>query len=208
VGASPRDSAGEVLFALAVGGDAGPARIASTSGLPEPSVREVLGALRGAGRVAPAARPGEWSLTAAGRVAAAAAIERERADLGADVSSRHPRLAALDAALKEAITRWQIRNVGGVDVPNDHRDPGHDAAVVEDLGELARAAVVWLAPLAERRARYRRYGERIEAAVARVRAGEAGWIAGLGVDSLHSIWWQLHSDLLAVLGRPRGSSEA
>lgn len=212
--ASPRgdtgpDPAAEVLLALAVCGPLAAARAADAIGSTEASVAEQIEGLLAAGRVARTAAEGDLiSLTEAGREAAAEVVRREGAALGAQLAAVHGRFAALDRALKEAITRWQVRTVGGVEVPNDHRDRAHDGAVLADIGDLGERAVAWLEPLARRRSRYRRYRDRLAAALARIAAGEVGWIAGLGVDSLHTIWWQLHGDLLAILGRTRGSSEA
>ena len=48
------------------------------------------------------------------------------------------------------------------------------------------------------------YSERYESALARARDGEREWVDGLGRDSCHTVWFQLHEDLLATLGIPRG----
>lgn len=203
------EPAAEVLLALAVCGALDPARVAAVTGLPGDDAVALLDELRAAGRIAVADAPrGAASLTAAGRAASERAFHRERDDLGSDVASLYGRFRTLDRDLKEAITRWQVRTVGGVQIPNDHRDPTHDAAVVADVCELGRAAVAWIGPLARRRTRYRRYGDRLATAVARIEGGEVGWIAGIGVDSLHTVWWQLHGDLLGVLGRTRAASDA
>jgi DNA-binding MarR family transcriptional regulator len=199
----------EVLLALSASGASAPDQIARSTGLATASVAAAIEELRDSGRISTAAAPPERArLTEAGRAAAGEVLERERAAFGADVAARYARFRALDRALKEAITRWQVRTVGGVEVANDHRDRAHDAAVLAELVDVGARAVAWLEPLARRRSRYRGYRGRIEAALARVRAGEVGWIAGVGVDSLHSIWWQLHGDLLAILGRARGASDA
>ncbi len=38
----------------------------------------------------------------------------------------------------------------------------------------------------------------------RVAAGQSRWLDGLGIDSCHTVWMQLHEDLLASLGLQRG----
>jgi len=30
------------------------------------------------------------------------------------------------------------------------------------------------------------------------------WVDAIGIDSCHTVWFQLHEDLLATLGIPRG----
>jgi pyruvate,orthophosphate dikinase len=199
----------EVLFALSLCGAGAPAELARGTGLAEAVVRSALADLEGAGRVAIVdPRNGGGSLTAAGREAAQQVVRREREVLAGEVSPRYARFTVLDRALKQAVSRWQVRTVGDVEVANDHRDRAHDAAVLDEIRDVCGRAVAWLDPLTRRRSRYRRYRERLESALARIEAGEVGWIAGIEVDSLHSIWWQLHSDLLAILGRRRGAAEA
>ena len=38
----------------------------------------------------------------------------------------------------------------------------------------------------------------------RVERGERGWVDGVGLDSCHRVWFEVHEDLLATLGIPRG----
>ena len=66
----------------------------------------------------------------------------------------------------------------------------------------------WPAALAGCLDRLAGYSERYEAALARARAGEREWVDGLGRDSCHTVWFQLHEDLLATLGIPAGTSRA
>ena len=53
--------------------------------------------------------------------------------------------------------------------------------------------------------RFDGHAERSAAAPARVDAGERRWVDPPEVDSCHTVWIQLHEDLLATLGIPRGS---
>lgn len=53
-------------------------------------------------------------------------------------------------------------------------------------------------------ARFAGYAERYNAAVARVVRGENRWVDGLGFDSCHVVWMQLHEDLLASIVLDRG----
>jgi hypothetical protein len=196
-----------VLVTLLVRGALAPTELRSGTGLADASVEAALAELRRSLAIAEDEQ-GRVGLTDGGRNRAREAAGREGRELGAEVGRFHTGFPALDRRVKGAVTRWQIRSVGGVDVPNDHRDPEHDRGVIDDLEAVVRDAVAKLAQLARRRARYRRYGERLAEAVARARAGETGSVSGLGHDSIHSVWWQLHADLLAVLGRTRGAGEA
>ncbi len=64
-----------------------------------------------------------------------------------------------------------------------------------------------LAPAAEIGRRFKAYGDRLLHAVERIGGGAHGWVAGLGCDSVHTVWWQLHAEILTLLGRERGSDE-
>jgi hypothetical protein len=52
--------------------------------------------------------------------------------------------------------------------------------------------------------RFAGYAARYDAAMARVVAGQHQWVDGVGEDSCHLVWIQLHEDLLATLGLERG----
>lgn len=178
--------------------------LARDSGLPASCAESVLADLGRRGLlVALGPTGGRVQLSGTGREAAISAAARERAQLAVHVSPRFATFARLDRDVKDVITRWQIRLVGGVSVANDHRDRAYDRGVLAELLAVCEAAVAWLAPLAELRSRYIRYGERLSSGAARAAAGEGAWVCGLGVDSVHSVWWQLHGELLLLLGRSR-----
>ena len=46
--------------------------------------------------------------------------------------------------------------------------------------------------------------DRYSTALARVDSGERRWVDSPEIDSCHTVWAQLHEDLLATLGLPRG----
>ena len=53
----------------------------------------------------------------------------------------------LDGRMKVIVTAWQMREVDGAPVLNDHTDADYDAAVLGDLAALHVDADVWLANL-------------------------------------------------------------
>ena len=53
--------------------------------------------------------------------------------------------------------------------------------------------------------RFAGYDERYAAALARAEAGQLRWVDGTGVDSCHTVWIQLHEDLLSTLGIDRST---
>ena len=51
--------------------------------------------------------------------------------------------------------------------------------------------------------RFSGYSPRLSAARRRVVAGEHEWLTRPTIDSYHTVWFELHEDLLATLGRTR-----
>jgi hypothetical protein len=85
---------------------------------------------------------------------------------------------------------------------NDHTDPDYDARVLRLFGELDRRAGAVCAELAAVLPRFGQYRVRLADALARVAAGELDHLT-TSMDSYHSVWFQLHEDLLATLGIAR-----
>src|SRR3546814_1224843 len=53
--------------------------------------------------------------------------------------------------------------------------------------------------------RYRPYGARFDHAIERVRAGDLDWFTKPMIASYHTVWFELHEDLLVTLGITRGA---
>ena len=75
--------------------------------------------------------------------------------------------------------------------------------MLDDLSTLSDDLRGISGPLGERLTRFRDYDERFSAALDRVRRGDLGWVNRPKVDSCHTVWMQLHEDLLATLGLVR-----
>jgi pyruvate,orthophosphate dikinase len=106
-------------------------------------------------------------------------------------------------------TRWQLREVGGEQTPNDHTDPVHDGAVLVDLVELHRVVVDEVAdPATSALERFASYRTRFDHALGRLRAGDLDWFTRPMIDSYHTVWFELHDDLLATLGLDRAAERA
>ncbi|MEE8497737.1 MAG: pyruvate, phosphate dikinase [Acidimicrobiia bacterium] len=122
--------------------------------------------------------------------------------------------AALDAFLplnhrvKEVVTAWQMSEVDGAPVLNDHSDQEYDSAVLERLALLHQDAAAWLEPLGSGLARMVDYLSRLHRAASLVAEGDYGYIASPRVDSYHSVWFELHEDLILLAGRSRADEVA
>jgi hypothetical protein len=204
----PSDPRLLVLHGLRLKG-VGPADgVADVSGLHVAEVTSMLGALEADGLVVH--RTGVltgWSLTPAGRAELARLLAAEVARSGTHgtVAGAYDRFRRLNVAVLDACSRWQVRDVDGRPVLNDHRDPAYDAGVVADLARVHLQAEPLCDDLAGALARYRPYRPRLRHAVERVAAGEREWFTKPLMPSYHTVWFELHEDLLATLGLERST---
>jgi len=195
-----------VLHALRLKGTADAATVAATADLPADEVAEQLEKLAGEGLAAESAGAlAGWSLTAAGRAEHRREVRREVDATGArpTVTGAYERFRALNAGVLDACSRWQVRTLGGQMVRNDHRDRAYDARVVADLVRLRDQAAPLVDDLSAALARYEGYGPKLQEAVRRVEAGEGDWFAKPVMPSFHTVWFELHEDLLTTLGLER-----
>ena len=61
------------------------------------------------------------------------------------------------------------------------------------------------AELAATLERFGSYGPRLAEARARVEGGDVDWFTKPMIDSYHTVWFELHEDLLATLGIERST---
>jgi hypothetical protein len=148
-----------------------------------------------------------YSLTPEGRRALSALLAEELDATGLRGAAErcYERFRALNPELLEVCTRWQLREIDGQPVMNDHTDADHDAAVVAELGGLHERAEPLLADLAGLLDRFARYGPALRDALARLRAGDLDAFTKPVVPSYHTVWFELHEDLLATLGIDRSA---
>jgi hypothetical protein len=198
-----------VLHGLRLKGVAEVGAVAEAVGLAEADVARLVQALAGDALVG--RRDGAlagWALTPAGRA------EHERL-LAAEADAVRPRVRAayhgfreLNPRLLDVCSRWQVRELAGRPVRNDHSDPVYDDAVVADLGRLHGEAGPLCDRLGHTLDRYRPYGPRLGQAMARVRAGDTDYFTRPVMPSYHTVWFELHADLLATLGIDRAAETA
>jgi hypothetical protein len=49
------------------------------------------------------------------------------------------------------------------------------------------------------------YAERLDAALRRARDGDMSWLTRPMIDSYHTVWFELHEELIGVAGRTRAT---
>ena len=197
-----------VMHGLRLKGFAEAAAVAEAVGVTEADAKPVLDQLVVDG--AATHRDGRisgFTLTAAGRTQHAELLAAELDELGIRpaVHASYRRFLGLNTELLTVCTDWQLRDVEGESVVNDHTDASHDAAVIARLAGLHAAVEPIVADLAAILDRYAGYGPRLSFALEQVVAGDHDWFTKPMLPSYHTVWFELHEDLLSTLGIERGS---
>jgi pyruvate,orthophosphate dikinase len=145
-----------------------------------------------------------FQLTEDGKSVGARRIATDRQHWGRENAVRAlDDLLPLDLRMKEILTGWQLRDVDGQQVVNDHADAAHDAAVLDGFRRLHQDASAWLRSLVDGLPRLRLYLTRLDRAAQAVDAGDFDYLASPRLDSYHSVWFELHEDLILLAGRTR-----
>ena len=159
------------------------------------------------GVVEPAA--GSFRLTATGKDVTSRILDADRDRWGSDrgaavLDSFHD----LDRRVKEVVTAWQMREADGSQALNDHGDPVYDGLVLDRLGALHGDAVAWLALDGRPDRAVHGYRDRLDRAARLAADGDGRYVASPRVDSYHSVWFELHEDLILLSGRTRADEVA
>jgi hypothetical protein len=208
----PSDAGLRVLHALRLKWVAEPHGVAAATGLTvetvaaelESAQREGLTEQRAGGRVR------GWRLTDDGKQA-----HRKRLDAQLDESGQrdavhraYQRFLDHNRELLSLCTAWQMRpGTNGEPVLNDHRDAGYDTGVLQRLDAVHSAIQPVIGDLAAALDRFSPYRPRLVTAHERVHRGEADWLTRPLMDSYHTVWFELHEDLLVTLGIERKEGE-
>jgi pyruvate,orthophosphate dikinase len=123
--------------------------------------------------------------------------EAENADAALDA------FLPIDHRMKEIVTAWQMLEVDGKPVMNDHTDAEYDAAVLADFQALTSEADALMKSLCDGLPRLGAYRQRLSLASRLTAEGDHLYIASPRVDSYHTVWFELHEDLILLAGRTR-----
>jgi len=199
-----------VLHGVRVKGMADGAAVASRFGLDHHVVEELLLDYEAQGWVTRVrfAGIGGWALTAAGRAEneRRLAAELEETTARPEIEAAHGEFLTLNSRFLAAVTNWQIRPERADPLAaNDHTDWRWDERVLDDLRRLDRQVRPVGQQLAAALDRFSGYPERYSAALDKVDRGQHAWVDQPRIDSCHTVWMELHEDLLATLGLERGA---
>jgi DNA-binding MarR family transcriptional regulator len=205
---APSDLRTLVMHGLRLKGFAEPPSVADTVGVTEAEAKPVLDQLVTDGLATYRdGRLSGFTLTPEGRAEHARLLSEELDGHGVRdaVHAAYRRFLGHNGDLLAVCTAWQLRDVEGTSTINDHSDADYDAGVIDQLAEVHGCVQPICEELAASLQRFAIYGPRLAAALARVRAGETDWFTKPMIASYHTIWFELHEDLLATLGIERGS---
>ena len=145
-------------------------------------------------------------LTAAGRSRLDTLLAAERATVDQERLRQHYlEFDAVNTEFKKLVTDWQL--IDG-EQPNDHTDPEYDARIVARLAALHERFAPLLESFTGLVPRLEAYPGRFAAALARVRSGDPAWFARPLIDSYHTVWFELHEELIGLAGLSRVAEAA
>jgi hypothetical protein len=131
------------------------------------------------------------------------ASERQQVDAAA-ILAAYGEFRSVNAEFKGLVTDWQLK--GGQ--PNTHNDADYDAAVLARLDEVHHRVTPIIDAAAAELPRLGRYAAKLQTALDRVSAGETMWLSRPLIDSYHTVWFELHEELILAAGLTREAEDA
>jgi DNA-binding MarR family transcriptional regulator len=132
------------------------------------------------------------------RLAELLAAERRHVDQAA-LTNACNMFRNVNAEFKAAVTDWQLK----AGEPNSHDDADYDAAIVARIDSVHRTVLPTLAAAAAQLPRLSGYSVKLQQALDKVKAGDTTWLTRPIVDSYHTVWFELHEELIAAAGLTR-----
>ncbi len=200
-----------VLHGCKLKGFSEPSAIGPVVGLKPSAVAKVLQALvnEGLAKHLQGGRISGYALTPAGKEEQVrlAANDLNVSGAGDTVQGAYERFLVLNADLLAVCTAWQVRDLDR-NILNDHNDRDYDAGVIKRLADIHTGVSPITALLSEALDRYHHYQPRLQNALDKVKKGNQEWFAKPILDSYHTVWMELHEDLLSTLHIERASEDA
>jgi DNA-binding MarR family transcriptional regulator len=132
------------------------------------------------------------------RLAELLAEERKNADEAA-LSAAYNDFRAVNGDFKAAVTDWQVKD----GEPNTHQDAEYDAAVLGRIDDVHQRVLPIIAAAAAQLPRLNAYSAKLQNALDKVRTGDTTWLTRPLIDSYHTVWFELHEELIGAAGLTR-----
>ena len=205
--AHPSDVRFLILHGLKLKGFAEGEALSICTGAKVETVTKTLNALQAEGLILHRdGRISGFALTAPGRVAHGELLAADVLASGqqALLHGNYESFLPLNAELLSVCTAWQVVDINN-NVLNDHTDLTYDAGVIGRLESINQRVKPTTCALGEALSRFASYQPRFDASLVRVKAGEREYFAKPILDSYHTVWMELHEDLLKSLNIDRAS---
>jgi hypothetical protein len=129
------------------------------------------------------------------------AEERKGIDSAAMAAAYHD-FRSVNSDFKALVTDWQLKGGAG-GTPNTHDDAEYDAAVLARLDDVHARVVPIIDAAATQLPRLNAYSSKLLVALDKVKAGETAWLTRPLIDSYHTVWFELHEELIGAMGLTR-----
>ncbi len=189
-----------VLQAVRLKGRVRPAELAATLHEDLDDIAAVIEQLTGSGllidgtalRISPSGRA---------RLNTLLAEERNGIDSTATMAVYNDFRAA-NGVFKSLVTDWQLKG-GPQGSPNTHDDAAYDTAILARLDGVHARVVPIIRAAATQLPRLAAYATKLCVALDKIKAGETAWLTRPLVDSYHTVWFELHEELIVAVGLTR-----
>jgi hypothetical protein len=189
-----------VLQAVRLKGRVRPADLAATLGRHLGDIADTLERLIASGLLVDGAA---LRISPSGRARLQELLTEERAGIDpAAMAAAYHEFGPVNADFKALVTDWQLKG-GAEGTPNTHDDAEYDAAVLARLDGVHARVLPIIAAAAAQVPRLSAYSAKLGAALDKVKAGDTAWLARPLVDSYHTVWFELHEELIGTMGMTR-----
>lgn len=196
------------LLGLRLKGFADAAAVADVVGAAETDIAAALEAAAGEGLVRYNEERGVYLLDpTSGRPEGERLLgeQLDAAGVREDLIACYRDFLTLNQSMLQLCTDWQVKAIGDEQVLNDHEDDEYDQEIIGrlvDLDDSLRKILTRLRALLDR---YGSYVIRFRGALDKLLAGELQYFTKPIIASYHTVWFELHEDLLATLGIDRAT---
>jgi hypothetical protein len=126
--------------------------------------------------------------------------ERRQIDTAA-LAAAYADFRVVNAEFKALVTDWQLKDGW----PNTHDDTAYDAAVLTRLDKVHHRVTPIVAAAAAQVPRLSHYSAKLQAALDNIHGGDTAWLSRPLIDSYHTVWFELHEELIVAAGLTRES---
>jgi hypothetical protein len=133
-----------------------------------------------------------------GRLNVLLAEERSGVDQNA-LATAYGDFRAINNEFKSLVSDWQIKD----GQPNSHDDAEYDAAILNRLESVHQQVLPVIATVAALLPRLGTYAPKLNSALGKIKEGDTTWLARPIIDSYHTVWFELHEELIVASGLTR-----